>query len=377
MVAKARLDTADILRGLRSREPDASVGTERRNRNVTRQSLDDLTADDVQNMDDESADTTIQSASERIEGTLIRTYRHLRLVLVAAAPAILIAIAAVWNSGYGSLPSISHYYYTPARIIFVGALVTASATLLALSGRGSQRGWLDLAALFAPLIALVPTRIGNDEVKGFEEACPDGTECIPDDAMALIATGMLVWFVFAVLVLVYAVISGIATMTGRDAITPPEVTSPYAIWIPTIAGAIIVGIYAVFWIWFRPEFFDGAHFISASVFFVIITIVALNKVRRDEIELPERGPAWLWRRILCEFRWVPRIFRTVFGWIALLMAIDIIAAVLILWFGWREPLVIGGLSFGTIFLVEAAALVLFTLFWAVETKRKWNEADPE
>ena len=57
----------------------------------------------------------------------------------------------------GVLPSVSAYYYSPARDVFVGALIAASLALFALSGRGPSRALLDAAALFAPLIALVPT----------------------------------------------------------------------------------------------------------------------------------------------------------------------------------------------------------------------------
>lgn len=344
--------------------------------------LDRLSKDDVAEMSPADVEAATAAVVERIEGTLIRTYRHLRLVLVAAAPAILIAIAIVWNSGYPGLPSISHYYYTPARIIFAGALVTASAALLALSGRGSQRGWLDLAALFAPLIALVPTKIGNDEVPGLNEACPSETDCIPGDVQVYITTGMIVWFVFAALVLGYGVVAALVAQSGRDAATPQEPRSVRGTWIPIITGAVIVALYAGFWLWGNDLFLDRAHFVSASIFFVIITIVAVGQARRAFIAPPgDTRPAGWWtrfrRRVRRELAWIPKAFTTVPGWIAVLMALDIVAAVVVLRLGLTEPIVLGSLSLGTVFVIEAIALALFTVFWLFETVRKWNEADPE
>ena len=95
-------------------------------------------------------------AAVAISTSLQRTYRYLRIgvagTVVVIFVSVLLAVPAV-----GWLTSVSDYFYSPARDAFVGALIAASLALLALSGRGLERGLLDAAALFAPLIALVPT----------------------------------------------------------------------------------------------------------------------------------------------------------------------------------------------------------------------------
>jgi L-lactate permease len=101
---------------------------------------------------------------------------------------------------------------------------------------------------------------------------------------------------------------------------------------------------------------------------VIITVVAVNRARRARIDSDADEGAW---------RWIPALVTTFPGWIALLMAVDLVAAVAVLVGDVSGPLVILGVPFGAVFAVEAIALILFTVFWLYETRRKWNEADPD
>jgi hypothetical protein len=383
MADDAPLDTAEVLRRLRERAEELASTPRAQAEDDSfaaalpeggaadagaSASIDGLTTHDISRMDARQVETATFAAAERLQGTLIRTYRHLRLVLVAVAPAILISIAAVWNTGFPSLPSLSHYYYTPARMVFAGALVTAAAALLALSGRGSQRGLLDLAALFAPLIALVPTKIENGQVPGLDDVCPQAAECLPADVGVYVATGGLVWFVFAIGVLGYGTITALIARAGGDPATRQDQPSTRGTWIPIATGAVIVAVAAALWIWANETFLEYAHFVSASLFFVIITVVAVNRARRARIDSDADEGAW---------RWIPALVTTFPGWIALLMAVDLVAAVAVLVGDVSGPLVILGVPFGAVFAVEAIALILFTVFWLYETRRKWNEADPD
>ena len=100
-----------------------------------------------------------------METSLARTYRYVRLGIAATVVVIAIAVAFAFDD-VGVLPSISAYYYSPARNSVVGALIAASFGLFALSGRGLERNLLDAAALLAPLIALVPTPLYPGGVPG-------------------------------------------------------------------------------------------------------------------------------------------------------------------------------------------------------------------
>src|ERR1700712_2014601 len=91
--------------------------------------------------------------------SLTRTYRYLRIGIGATIVVIFVAVAVVTIDTERFLPSISQYFYTPARSSFTGALVAASIALFALAGRGPERALLNAAAIFAPLIAFVSTPI--------------------------------------------------------------------------------------------------------------------------------------------------------------------------------------------------------------------------
>ncbi len=94
----------------------------------------------------------------------VRTYRYLRLSLVGL---VLLLLFCVWLERLGGaeankhLGSISAYYYTPARSVFVGALVAIGISLAAIVGRrGFEDSALNIAGMLAPVVALVPTPRG-------------------------------------------------------------------------------------------------------------------------------------------------------------------------------------------------------------------------
>jgi hypothetical protein len=61
------------------------------------------------------------------------------------------------------LASVSAYYYTPARAIFVGALIGLGASMIALQGMThAEDQFLNLGGIFAIVVAIVPTGRGAD-----------------------------------------------------------------------------------------------------------------------------------------------------------------------------------------------------------------------
>jgi hypothetical protein len=114
--------------------------------------------------------------------TSLRTHRYLRLSLVFVVFSLLVAVliqtvVISWDPlvlGWNPQPSISHYALTSANGVFVGALIAASLALLALSGRDRATTLLDIAAMFAPLIAIVPTGLAvGHPIEGV--ACSPGS----------------------------------------------------------------------------------------------------------------------------------------------------------------------------------------------------------
>ncbi|HEU5223517.1 MAG TPA: hypothetical protein VFU07_07530 [Candidatus Lumbricidophila sp.] len=300
-------------------------------------------------------------ARDNIE-TLKRSYLYLRISLVgivfAIFTAILLTPADFKPDGSGFLlPSISHYYYTPARIVFTGALCAAALALVAISGNGVQSHLLDFAALLAPLIAIVPTRTlptQLGEAAGLQ-GCSDawierfGTTaaCIPRDQLSLVAVGFGVWVCLAVVGLLGVIVQGaIRRTTDRW------------YWITFGFGVVTLLVYVILW-WSPwsaiPQ--EGlqlyGHEIAAAVFFLVILIVAaLEAIRQwfgDLTNQPE--PAYLPRKA----------YAAIYAAVALAFTIDIGLAV---WVLARRATIPDG---NAVLWIEVVGLTAFALFWITQT----------
>lgn len=264
-----------------------------------------------------------------------RTYRYLRLTLAGAPVAIMLAVLFAIPD-VGVLPSVSHYFYSSARTVFSAALVAAAACLLALSGRGPQRVLLDVAALLAPLIAIIPTPISAGEVLGIVVDC--AAPCVPagftDDLDNALATYLVIGAVVLAIGLVLARRGDVALRdTGRTL---------------ALAATVLAGV-ALVWALVPQLLVRYGHVAAAFGFFIIIALVALAEALRPSDAHP---PA---KRM--------RIGYVVVA-IALLLdlATTVVSAVL-----FDLPVVLAG---------ELVALALFLVFWMMQTAQKWSLADP-
>jgi hypothetical protein len=88
----------------------------------------------------------------------LKTYRYLRAGMIGAV--VLLATSIVIEAiKAGCLQnSISAYYYTPVRAIFVGSMFVVGLSLIVYKGRGSKEDlFLNLAGMLAPVVAVAPT----------------------------------------------------------------------------------------------------------------------------------------------------------------------------------------------------------------------------
>ena len=125
----------------------------------------------------------------------VLTYRYLRLSVVALA--MLLATAVVLQAvddGF-LLSSISAYYYTPVRALFVGTLVAIGLALVVIKGR-DRRGedvLLNLAGLLAPVIAVVPTPIATHDGPAGRSSVPASyVPGVDNNIQALLVLGTVV-----------------------------------------------------------------------------------------------------------------------------------------------------------------------------------------
>lgn len=263
--------------------------------------------------------------------TGLRTHRYLRLalvgVVVALAASVVIELA---RTGWRPLPSISDYYYSPAQGIFVGALTAASVALLALSGRDAESMLLDVAAVFAPLIAIVPT--------GYR-----GEPFVPEAVLPTVRNGVGVYLttvaVLLVLGLVLAARGEIAwrrlAIVGGVAATTTTGLAVFA-FVPALAGGF--------------PFPRGVnlHLVATVCFFSMFAIIPIISA----VGGGERAP---------------RVYRRIYLAVAIVIAVALvltIAAAVI------DPDTIG------VFLGEAVALAAFAVYWTAQTVHRWRDADP-
>lgn len=273
----------------------------------------------------------------------ITTYRYLRIgmigLVVMLGVSILLERAEVdcWQT------SVSAYYYTPVRALLVGGLLAVGFALVVIAGRGPlEDTFLNAAGMFAPLVAVVPTTdVGACwSVPPFPPpTTPDGSPAkwvvanIDNNVAALLIAGLLGLVVAAV----------IASITNRDPLAVVRVGTPLMRLglLAALVFLLVVGAAFLFW----DDFDTRAHGISAVAMFVMLAgVVALN-VRTHA---RHGGRTW------CLVAYT-------------LILVGMVGTAVVVW-------IVGGTH--AVLVLETVEILLFALFWAVQTVEYWNEPAP-
>jgi hypothetical protein len=105
-----------------------------------------------------------QSATQgNAPAPVVMSYLLMRRVIGMIAVLLPFALILVnWAIGHGTQPSLSGYYYTPMRNIFIGTLCAIGVFLISYNGYDlADRLVTDFAGLGAILVALFPTTPGH------------------------------------------------------------------------------------------------------------------------------------------------------------------------------------------------------------------------
>lgn len=283
----------------------------------------------------------------------IRTYRYVRVSIVAAVALLFIALfLQIVRDPGPTWGSISAYYYSPVRSVFVGTLVGAAFALVAIRGRrGGENALLDFAGMLLPLVAIVPT-----PVEGTSEApCPRGDKCIPAEFLSGVEVGVAALLILGAAGLIFAG----WTLVSEHQADPVAARRGFA---------VACGIWGIVAVWFGPTadwgprelFLDVGHYAAAIPMFALIVAVALINARKSEQDIQIA-------RVRVSYRPVYRV-------VAWGMAI-VLAGALAYW-----ALVIRpdpDAESSLIFWVEAWLLALFAVFWGAQTAEFWNMGLPE
>jgi hypothetical protein len=258
--------------------------------------------------------------------------------------------------------SISAYYYTPVQGVLVGALVAVGACLICLRGNTDGEDiLLNLAGMFAPVVALVPTP-GTGACRSFPTAAENPLDGvvraatrdanIGNNVFALLIVGLAAFVVLAVLTLVGHV----------------KFKRPWPPW-QSITGYVVtlgVWVYAVVTFWAARSFFTHtAHYSAAITMFVcflgVVTVDAINyKIHKDPA-VDIQDPLQVQVKATFADALKPR---NPYLWIAIAMVVDaIVWGIVGLVFNWQH----------WIFWIEATLIFMFAFFWSWQTVELWRQ----
>lgn len=271
---------------------------------------------------------------------LLATYRFLRLGLVALALLLLTSVAIeVIQAGGCMRTSISSYWFTPARGVFVGALVAIGAMLIVLKGNTEVEDvLLNIAGLLSAVVAFVPIA-DPGECSSAAVALTDSRPNVFNNVTALAVVGLITLVVVIVL-------------ARREARGPIPLRHVLGIAAVLAFGG---GLLAAF-LWAREAFDRWAHYAAAIPMFAILVVVMVINARsfgRSDAAREARRPR--------ESDMVNRY--------AVIATVTLVAVGVLLGakaaFGWAHGL----------FWAEVAVVVAFGVFWVVQTIELWGEGE--
>ena len=281
---------------------------------------------------------TGQTPGPRPAVAAVKTYRYLRLAMVAMVLGLAVAVVheVLRVEGNCWQTTLSGYYYTPVQSVFVGALVTIGVCLVSLKGNtDSEDVLLNFAGICAPFVALVPIHDPS--------ACGLVTDGLNRDLN--IANN-----VTALLAVFGAALVALAALWWHNRRSANDEPPPTRIELLGYAESVLVLVAAVAVFRLQPEWFDRyGHPVAAIAMFAFVFLdVVVNAVN---IYYERRGTDAPVRRL------------NRYTWIALAMAGCVVGSLLLGWQGVEHWLLV----------IEASLIGWFAVFWGFQTWELWDQ----
>jgi hypothetical protein len=297
-------------------------------------------------------------ADQALFGDIVKTYRHLRLGLVAAAAWLLISVVETAISTQCVQTSLSAFYYTTSHAVFVASLSVIGAILIAYQGTIlAEEVILDVSGVLAIIVALVPLTPSPAGVGNETHACglslptyADGTVGSVNNVSSLLVTGV-------VIVVLYRVVSR-KSSAAHTSSAAHETTLPAGLaarlaksvlgtgQVVASAVAVLYLVAGVVWFVAAPDQFKASgHRLAALGVFAGIVLVAIFYASYAALEgKPEAK---------------------IYSAIAILLTVTLIVLAALV-------LRIGGIQPGhAILWFETALIVEFAAFWLIQTRDLW------
>ena len=278
----------------------------------------------------------------------IKTYRYLRIGMASLVVCLLASVGyehfknpqSCWQG------SLSAYYYTPARPIFVAALFTIGVCMVVLLAYPPLHDvLLNVGGFLAVVVAVVPT-----PNKGSCMSVPFQAE----ERAANVANNMTAFFIGAAIAMIVTVATafserGSATTPAADLPGPGKHDDAVRKGGVVVEALLLVG--GVLWFFgFRHSFDHNAHYVSAAgLCIAIIVLVVLNaRAARSAPDQSKQHRYFLLYALLAGAMVVGA---------AVILVIQAIT-------GWHHATLV----------LEILLIGCFGVFWGIQTKDLWNEA---
>ncbi|MEI5672239.1 MULTISPECIES: hypothetical protein [unclassified Nocardioides] len=340
-----------------------------------------------------------------VPAVALRTYRFLRLSVVGVIVMLLLSLLLESQRTDWCLKgSISAYYYSPARTVFVGSLCAIGLVLVALWGKTAIEDTLfNLAGLLAPVVAFIPAK--NDlmcvtdppaQHPLSDQQAAEASAAARAATNAAITNNMRTYLAVVGLFLLVLAIAGLLSRrrgrrSGCEQAGSLVAASPLTFWLP-LGLASVLWLLGTWQFYVRDRtpggaswFYEHVHFTSAVVMFVLITLGILwvgitrhcGRTRRG----PDgRGPFHRVRlRILNACLGDPALSPTASRpWARTYVGQ---AAAMLLVAGLLFLAKAGGAGPSwyldhAVFWIELWMIAHVAAFWALQTKERWHEGAP-
>jgi hypothetical protein len=245
-----------------------------------------------------SSGTDKLDPAERVRS---RTYLYLRLGMIGAVLLLFASIGKEYFETPGNhcfQNSISAYYYTPVRAIFVGTLFAVSFALIVYRAEGKWEDlFLNLAGMFVPIVAVAPTTdvgqcwsIAPAPPPLYADGSPQAwvVANIDNNMFALLLVGVL-GLGLAIVLAVIDRTKGARRASYLNART--GAAQPSNPWVPLgIALLVLVVVGRVTWAW--SNFDTRGHGYAAVLFFGFLILAVAAAAGHDF--LMYAGRRWMW-----------------------------------------------------------------------------------
>jgi hypothetical protein len=305
----------------------------------------------------------------------LRTYTALRLGVVAVIAALGVAVwREIVNTPNECVQrSLSAYYYTPVRPVFVGVLLIIGFVMIVMWGKTFvEDAALNLAGMLLSVVALVPTLDANycstpqaDKVTDPEGKQIADAKLITENADAVARSFTAFLLIGAVILVLIAVVglwvyyhAGSARKATRRAALSYVITWAFA------ATALLV-----YYLLFRhaddpKSFFNHqVHSWSATIAVACIIVAVASAAVDNAMRADRDAKPWYTRYN----RW---------AWCYGILTLTMVAVAVIIKgadrFGWFS----GWADIHATFLVEAILIFLLGVFWVLQTIERRSEGAP-